>query len=63
MISALLTILFAVIGVGCWFIAFFTFALSGLGHGPGKQDKQVIWGAIGMGGTFFYFAYKAWTEL
>lgn len=63
MISGLLTILFSLIGVFCWFIAFFTFALSGMSHGLKRQDKIVVFCAFILGSLFFQFARLAWVKL
>lgn len=63
MISGLVTVIFSVFGFICWFIAFLTVALSGLNQGSSKKDKWIVWNALSVGATFFYFAYKAWTEL
>lgn len=56
MLQTILAIFFGVLGIVCLFLAFFTLAASGLGHGPGKVERRVIVLSFGFGVTFEFLA-------
>lgn len=56
MIAILFSVLFAIMGILCLLLAFFTLAASGLGHGPGKTEKRVIRLSVLFGLAFLSLA-------